>query len=158
MQNRFDEFIEILKALEKEDVEYALIGGVALILYGMNRVTQDVDIFIDPGETNVKKLRKALSSIYRDAEIEEITADEISKYQVIRYGTPDGFYIDIMSSIGTAFSFEDISYQIINYEDIKIKTATPDTLYKLKKDTPRDRDKYDTFFLSELMKKLKKNN
>ncbi|MDM8525545.1 hypothetical protein QUF80_19420 [Desulfococcaceae bacterium HSG8] len=32
--------------------------------------------------------------------MEEITFREISEYPVIRYGTPNGFYIDIMTRIG----------------------------------------------------------
>lgn len=72
---------------------------------------------------------------------------------IIRYGIPGGFYIDIMGQIGTAFSFDDLIYEIIDHKGTAIKIATPETLYKLKKDTLRDQDKWDAGFLSELIKK-----
>ncbi len=34
----FNEFIRVCGALEKEKVDYVLIGGVAVILYGMQRL------------------------------------------------------------------------------------------------------------------------
>ena len=132
MSDQFKEFIKVLKALYENDVEYILIGGVALILHGMERLTRDVDLFIKMTPENIHNLRNALKFIYEDDSIDEITFDELKKYQVIRYGTPDGFYIDLMAKIGTAFSYEDISYKIIDYEEIKIKIATPETLFKLK--------------------------
>ena len=57
-----------------------------------------------------------------------------------------------MTKIGTAFSYEDISYEIIDYKEIKIKIATPETLFKLKKDTVREKDKWDARFFNDLIK------
>lgn len=54
---------------------------------------------------------------------------------MIRYGTPDDFYIDIMARIGELRTFEDLEYEIVEYQGIPIKIATPETLLKLKKDT-----------------------
>ncbi|MDY6970341.1 MAG: hypothetical protein SVR08_17045 [Spirochaetota bacterium] len=93
-----------------------------------------------------------LKFIYEDDSIDEITFGELKKYQVIRYDTQDGFYIDLMTKIGTAFSYEDISYEIIDYKEIKIKIATPETLFKLKKDTVREKDKWDARFFNDLIK------
>ncbi len=42
-------------------------------------------------------------------------------------------------------------------EGVNIKIATPKTLYMLKKNTMRDRDKIDAIFLKELIK-IKKND
>ena len=46
MDNQFDNFINVLKAFDEFQVEYILIGGVALVLHGMERLTRDVDIFV----------------------------------------------------------------------------------------------------------------
>ena len=46
MEDQFDEFIKVLEALNKHEVDYVLIGGVAVILHGMQRLTRDVDIFV----------------------------------------------------------------------------------------------------------------
>lgn len=140
----------ILEALEQHDVEYILIGGVAVILHGSERLTRDIDIIVNTKLKNIEKLKKALYSVFKDDSIEEISTEDLNKYSVIRYGTPDGFYIDIIERIGA--SYHDITYETILYENIKIKIATPEALYKLKKDSLRQRDQIDVLFLSELIK------
>jgi hypothetical protein len=37
-------FREVLKALHEHDVEYILVGGLAVILHDVPRVTEDIDI------------------------------------------------------------------------------------------------------------------
>jgi len=153
MRNQFKEFMRVLQAFEKQKVNYVLIGGVAMILYGMQRLTRDVDFFVEMIPENIERLKKALSSIYKDASINEISMKELDQYSVIRYGTPSGFYIDIMSRIGEAVSFKDLEYEAIEYEGIKIRIATLETLFNLKKNTVRQKDQVDAFFLNELLKK-----
>jgi hypothetical protein len=128
---------------------------VAVILHGLERLTRDIDIFIKPDPENIDNLKRALHSIFDDQSINEITAEELQKYAVIRYGTPDGFYIDIMTKLGEAFSFQDLEYEIIEYKGIKIRLATPGILYKMKKDTVRFQDKIDALFLQEIIGKQK---
>jgi len=141
----------VLKALDEHNVDYVLIGGVAVILHGMERLTRDIDLFIKMVSKNIENLKKALISVFNDTSIEEITLNELQNYPVIRYGTPNGFYIDIMSRLGEAVSFKDLEYEIIEYQDVKVKIATPEMLYSLKKDSLRYRDKIDAQFLKEII-------
>jgi predicted nucleotidyltransferase len=147
--NLFDRFLTVLDSLENEKVDYILIGGFAVVLYGMPRMTQDVDIFVKPDEDNIKRLVSALHKVFLDESIHKITLNELIKYPVIRYGSQDGFFIDILIKIGDAFSFDDLDYQILTIQGHRVRTATPETLYKLKKDTIRPSDKTDALFLKE---------
>jgi len=47
----------------------------------------------------------------------------IPRYAVIRYGTPDDFYIDFIGRIGEVFSFKDIErdMEIFEIDNIKIQ-------------------------------------
>jgi len=155
MTNQFQNFMAVIEALNRYQVDYVLVGGVAVILHGLERLTRDIDIFIKPDRENVDKLRRALHSIFDDQSIDEITTEELQKYAVIRYGTPEGFYIDIMTKLGELFSFQDLEYEIIEYKGIKIRLATPGILYKMKKDTVRFQDKIDALFLQEIIGKQK---
>jgi predicted nucleotidyltransferase len=152
MNGSFKNFISVLDALDQQKVEYILVGGVAVILHGIERLTRDIDIFVKMDNKNIERLRKALHSIFEDESIEEITLEELQKYAVIRYGTPDNFYIDIMARLGEVAVYEDLEYEIISYQGIKIRIATPETLYNLKKDTIRYKDKFDAAYLKELIK------
>ena len=55
MANQFQDFLRVLKAFNAFELEYVLIGGVALILHGMERLTRDMDIFIQNNSENMKK-------------------------------------------------------------------------------------------------------
>lgn len=155
-KNIFDKFIELIKLLDEHDIEYVLIGGFAIILHGYARATQDVDLFLNPTEQNVNKFRMILKKLFNDNSVDQITLDELKKYPVIRYGTDDGFCIDIIVGIGTAFSYADLEYEIKQVEGCKIKVATIDTLYKMKENTYREIDKLDIMFLQSKKKNANK--
>ena len=149
--NYFDRFMEILDALEANNVTYALVGGYAVVLYGHPRLTQDIDLFLKPDQENIRNLQKTLKSIFNDESIDEITLDSLIQYPVIRYGSPDGFYIDLIIKIGDAFTFDDIEIVTMDIEGHTIHVASPHTLYKMKCDTVRPVDKSDSFFLKRLI-------
>ena len=153
--DHFQDFLKVLKAMEDEGVAYILIGGFAVILHGLPRFTMDMDFFMKMAEKNVQKLRKALYSIFRDSDIEEITFDELVKYPVIRYGTPNGFHIDIMAQLGETATYEDLEYEIMEVQGQKIRVATAETLLKLKEGSIRLEDKGDALFLKELLHRKK---
>jgi len=153
--DHFQDFLKVLKAMEDEGVDYILIGGFAVILHGLPRFTIGMDFFMKMAEKNVQKLRKALYSIFRDSDIEEITFDELVKYPVIRYGTPNGFHIDIMAQLGETATYEDLEYEIMEVQGQKIRVATAETLLKLKEGSIRPEDKGDALFLKELLHRKK---
>jgi len=152
MTNQFNEFMRVLKALEEHKVDYILVGGFAVILYGMQRLTRDIDIFVRMAPQNIEQLRRALKSVFKDSSIEEITLSALQEYPVIRYGSPNNFYIDILARLGEVATYDDLEYEAIEIQGVQIKVATPETLYRLKKDTVRSEDKMDAMFLKELIK------
>ena len=151
----FKRFLEIIDSLEKEKVDYVLIGGFAVILYGLPRATQDIDIFIKQKKENIERLHKALYSVFNNKNVYEITFHELQEYSVIRYGSDEGFSVDILSKIGTAFSYDDLKFNEINIEGHQIKIATVETLLKLKENTLRAIDKSDLLFLNHLLENRK---
>lgn len=152
--------LKLCEAFNKEGVKYAIVGGFAVIMHGLARMTEDIDFFIDDSEYNIERLKKALKSIYDDPSIDELTPGDIRDYAVIRYGTPDNFYIDFIGRIGEVFTFKEIEkdIEIFEIDDLKIPVAGLDTLIKMK-ETVRNRDMRDLIFLrkkSEERKKISK--
>lgn len=132
---------------------YILIGGIAVILHGVERFTRDIDIFIKMERGNIQRLREALYSIYDDdCSIDEITFEELEKYSVIRFGVTDEFCVDIMARIGEVAVYEDLEFEHFHYEGIVVRIATPETLYNLKKDTSRHKDRFDASYLLDIIK------
>jgi hypothetical protein len=62
----FNKFKIIIRALNKYDVEYILIGGYAVVLYGCPRTTQDMDLMLNGTDENITRLKDALRSVYND--------------------------------------------------------------------------------------------
>ena len=148
----FEQFKNVLDALAAHKVEYILIGGVAVILHGVERLTRDIDIFIKMEPDNIKRLREALHSIYEDDSIDEITFEELEEYSVIRFGVTNDFCVDIMARIGEVAVYEDLEFEHFDYSGIDVRIATPETLYNLKKDTIRHKDRFDAGYLLDVIK------
>ncbi len=158
--NGLKEFLlKLCEEFEKNNVKYVIIGGFAVILYGYTRFTQDIDIMIDPSEDNLKKIKKILKDLFNDDSFDEITSEDFGKYSVIRYGTPNNFYIDFIVKIGEVADFESIykRKRRINFQNSSISIIDLNDLYKLKKDTVRDKDKIDSKFLEFLLKNKKES-
>jgi hypothetical protein len=142
--NAFDRLPDLLTALNAEGVDYVLFGGQAINLHGILRFTDDVDLFVAPTPDNVARLRRALARLWRDASIDEIRAEDLAgDYAVVRYGTPDDFYIDLVSRLGEAYTFSDIESEWIERGGVRARVATPRMLYVMKKDTTRPLDRAD---------------
>jgi len=141
----------VLAALEREGVEYVIFGGVALNLQGLARATEDLEVFIAPTEKNVGRLRKALKSVFDDAHIDEITAEDLlGDYPAVQYVPPDGvFHVDILTRLGEAFRFEDLESERVDFDGLEVSVVTPAMLYRMKKDTVRLRDRGDAQRLRE---------
>jgi hypothetical protein len=48
---------EILQSLHDEQVDYVVIGAVAMVVHGLVRGTEDLDFFVRPRAGNIKRLR-----------------------------------------------------------------------------------------------------
>jgi hypothetical protein len=144
MATAFERLLDLIRALNDEAVSYVLFGGQALNLHGIPRFTEDIDIFVDPSRENVACLRRALHRLWNDPSIEEICAEDLAgEYAVVRYGTPDGFAVDLASRIGEAFAFDDVEHETLTVEGVPVRVATPRMLYQMKKDTVRAIDRAD---------------
>ena len=136
-----------MASFEKKDVEYVVIGGIAINLHGFSRNTEDIDLFVNPNEDNIKKLQASLFETFKDNDIYEITLEELKKYPVIRYISEESTTIDVIAKLGDRFDFSDIEYDIKIIDGIKIKFANLKTLYMLKEKTYREIDQLDLKFI-----------
>lgn len=148
MKNLTEKFLSVLEALNREGVDYVLIGGFAVVLHGSNRMIEDIDICIRNNEENIERLRKALYMVFKDDSIKEITVPEIENYSVIRYGNDDNFTMDIIGNPVHGFSFENIVSEQIEVDGVKVRIATLESLYKMKEKTYRPIDQIDLIFLA----------
>lgn len=62
-----DSLRSICAVLNKHDVEYMLIGGIAVGFYGFPRATADIDFWYNPNLANFHKIISALDELGVDA-------------------------------------------------------------------------------------------
>lgn len=55
---------KIFRAFEKAKIQYLIISGVAVNLYGYIRYTDDIDILLAPNEKNVLKALKVIKHFH----------------------------------------------------------------------------------------------
>jgi len=143
--------MSILRAFEKEGVEYAVFGAVALNIHGIGRATEDLDVFVKPDAANIERLRRALSSVFDDPHITEISSEDLcGDYPAVRYIPPDGdFYLDILTRLGEFADFESLDIETVQVEGLPVRVVSPRELYRLKADTVRGQDRVDAEYLRE---------
>jgi len=141
-----DEMVRVLRAFEREGLDYVLVGAAAMGVHGLVRATEDLDLFIRPTQDNVERLKRAFRAVYGDdPSIEEIRApDLLGDYPAVRYYPPTGdLYFDVMTRLGEAVRFESVARESRQIEGIQVFVATPAALYRLKKGTVRPIDRQD---------------
>jgi hypothetical protein len=103
----------LVRYLEEQNAEYALVGGYALAAHGFGRFTEDIDILVNPSSDNSRRWILALSKL-PDAAAAELAAEgdvfADDKRYAIRIN--DEFTIDVMPSIA-GLSWEDMKAHIV---------------------------------------------
>jgi hypothetical protein len=148
----FEEAKQILRAFEREEVRYVLVGSMAMAAQGLVRATRDMDFFVAPDPQNVERLRRALRTVFGDdPNLEQITADDLAgEYPAVEYTPPNGTYsLDILARLGVALRYEDLEAEEVMVDGIRIRVATPRMLYRMKRDTVRPQDRIDAAAIRE---------
>ena len=84
----------ILRKFIFHDVDFVLIGGHAVVFYGVRRTTSDIDILVRPTLENGTRILKAFKDL--KLETEDIQASDFTHEQVFTFGMePDA--VDILT-------------------------------------------------------------
>lgn len=148
-----EEAQEVFSALADEGVDFVVIGGIAMAAQGLPRATQDLDLFVAPRRGNLEALKRALARLFNDPTVDEIDPEELmGEYPAVEYVPPHGrFWIDILTRLGEAFSWEDVDAHAeeLRLGDRLVRVAMPRLLYDMKKDTVRPQDRADAVRIRE---------
>ena len=91
------DFKELLSEFNAHHVEYLVVGAHALAVYGHLRATKDLDIWINPTETNAVNVISALQAF--GAPLQDLTNNDLSTPgTVFQMGIPP-VRIDIINEI-----------------------------------------------------------
>ena len=141
----YDEFLRLLAALAEARVEYLLVGGAAINLHGIVRMTERVDLLVRPTHESLERLITALRAVWTDPELDDLTAEELlGDSPTLRYGPPGGgLVVDVLTRIGERFRYDDLEGETILVDGVPVRVATPRTLVRMKRGTLRPVDQAD---------------
>lgn len=161
----------IFRELEENQVKYLVIGGVAVNLHGLNRITGDLDIMVSFDKENIKRLSQAAKNLNLRPRIPEkiesladskkreswITKKNMKVYTLLDpEKSMDLIDIAVIHDINFDEAYK--RRQILYAADIQISLISFSDLIKLKKIAGRERDKMDIKGLQQIerIKKEKK--
>ena len=141
--------ISLLAALRAANVEYAIVGGVAVNAHGYLRATNDLDVFIRPTEENARAAFHALRQAGAPLEGLE-PADLLDDEANLRFG-PDEDHVDILASIGE-MTFDQVwrNRMEAEVEGLRVPFISKADLIANKRQTGRLRDLADVEELERL--------
>ncbi len=164
-------YFEILEGLYKSKVKYLIVGGLSVNLYGVPRVTQDIDIVIAMDRENVLKITSLLKELGYVPRL-PVSPEDLAN--------PDKVKDWIENKNLKAFSFyhKNENYKVIDIvlvhpldfeksfknrtvkkaKDIDIYLASIDDVVKMKEFSGRPQDLSDIEMLNKVRKYLEEKN
>ena len=150
-----DDLLEFWRKLNELSVRYIMIGGLAVRFQGFNRITDDLDLWLEDTIENRKRLRKAFRELnygdYPEIETMQFVAGWTSFYAA-------GIVLDIITEMK---GLEHLSFTacyeaslVTEIEDVQIRSLHLNHLILNKKVVDRPKDKPDVIYLEKL-KRLK---
>lgn len=145
----FDPF-RVLKTLVAHEVDFVLIGGVALRLHGSPRVTNDTDICYDHAGANLDRVASALramnarriSDLEPDGTEIDLTRAYLEKEDAFAFMTDAG-QVDLLAAPLGVRGFDELRNRaiVLDLDGTVVKLASIDALRDMKRarDWPVDR-------------------
>ena len=140
-------FASMLRGIQTANIRFVVVGGLAATAHGSRRVTDDVDICYDTGDTNIERLATLLSKwkAYPRG-IEEglpffMDARQFRTTPVMTLTTSQGFIdvLDVVKGVGAYAKCRDRSVEVEAF-DIRFRVLDLPALIDAKRATGRPKD------------------
>jgi len=151
---------EILRVLDRHQVRYVLVGGLAAVLHGASHVTTDVDVVPEDSRNNLERLSAALREL--DARIRTTGApdgipfdhsvDTLARVRVWNLQTSMGD-LDITFQPSGTRGYDDLRRDVVTMEirGIDVPVASLADVVRSKEAAGRARDRASLPALRELL-------
>jgi hypothetical protein len=139
------DLVRLCAELNRLEAKYVVIGGLAMNELGLVRVTEDIDLLIEPSIENQELIRQALR-ILPERAIDELGPEEdLRDWVVVRVN--DEITVDLMTSAcGVTYSDarDDITFRSIS--GVEVPFANRALMIRLKQGN-REKDRIDLEYL-----------
>jgi predicted nucleotidyltransferase len=139
----------LLQRLHEAEVDFVLVGGLAVNAWGYLRATRDIDLVPDPSSGNIARLDALLVDLGGKVEVGERVLDSAAIKTFLRTGDrtlvlTDLGRIDVLQGLPQVPTFASLDEQAseVDIEGLVVKVCSLDDLLAMKRasNRPRDRD------------------
>jgi predicted nucleotidyltransferase len=143
-------FEKLLVALAADRVDFAVVGGLAVIFNGYPRLTLDVDILVHDAPENLRKLLDCLAG-WGEGWARELKPEDFV-FQEGSIRVMEEFDLDIFTRMNGR-SLDDFRPRLRHLEigGVRIPYLAPEDLIFLKQGSWRDKDKLDVQAMQEII-------
>ncbi len=145
----------ILRALSEHEVDYVLIGGLAVQTHGHVRTTNDADLIPAPEPANLRRLAAALRSLEARVlnpgeEDTVVDAKMLPRSTIWQFATRDGG-IDVMHEVPGGRPYAELSERALRVRlgDVEVPVVDLDDLIQMKLARGRPTDLADVAALTD---------
>ena len=129
----FEEFSQLVSEFRKENIEYALCGGLAMAVYAFPRATLDIDILIEPQTLKkAKTIAKGLGFTF-DAGLMKFSGGAIQIYRLSKVSTESSDVL-VLDMLLLTPEIKEVweTRQILTWDQGDLPVVSPKGLIKLK--------------------------
>lgn len=157
------DYIDIFRKFNENGIKYIVVGGIAVNLHGIPRMTYDIDLILDLEDKNLEKFLGLLNKWEFKPKVPVNIMDFAKKknrdewiknknMKAFNLVNPGWAMSEIDIVINSPMDYNKASKEIIyfNLQDISIPTISIDNLIKMKKLAGREQDKADIRYLKRL--------
>jgi predicted nucleotidyltransferase len=148
---------QLARYFEEAGVEYALIGGYALAAHGLTRLTDDIDVLVNPSAANSRRWIVALARLPDGAARElEMDPDVFAAQRRYAIRVNDEITVDILPG-AAGYTWEQLQPHIteVVIDDARVKVLDLEGLLKTK-EVPRPKDQADAEAIRRAIEVLKR--
>ena len=150
-----DDLKALIASLNKQGVEYFLIGGYALFAHGYHRATTDIDVLVPATFESGVKIKKALM-VLPDQAAKDIDPSWFEEGDNIRVA--DAFVVDIMlNACGETYETLKQFAETVDMDGLLICTINLEGLLRTKQ-TMRDKDVTDLIILERALEMFRERS
>ena len=149
---------KLADALNRHEVKWVLVGGMAVTLHGGSYLTSDCDVAFEKSQANLNHLKAALESIgarpVRASDEGPFELDFSILLAPFMHMKSDAGPVDLINRLPGIESFADLYARSVAVEvdGIEIRLASIEDLIRLKSDTNRPRDQLHVEMLKALLR------
>lgn len=143
-----DNMRRVLEAFNQHEVQYLLVGGLAVLVYGYGRTTHDLDLWVAPTIENGRRVLAAAEAAGHG--VADLRGYDFQKALNFHLGVGSS-YVDVLTQVKeVSFAEAKAEAVLVTIEDVEVPCIHFNHLIRIKEATGRPQDVADAAQLRKI--------